>query len=130
MDEYIADLENIHKDALDNYKMKLDGITSNNGITLQYIHNYNEFRENYYNYYNTKLNNFNLYIEQSLHKFDQTIDKKLLEINSKLKTLENKSKPLNFQSKPKVSTFTISHFHQQFDQQLLQSNNLMQQKPS
>lgn len=105
INEHIAALDRITDDALEDFKLKSDEITSNTESMLRHIDGemYDNFRDRCNLYYKETIKKLNSEIEKTLRTIDISINAKMNTLDQKLKNLEKKNKHTNTPSKPTTS---------------------------
>lgn len=88
--DYVTDLESANQSALEEYKTKLATTTIAHETNLRKLNedNYTTFKDKCDHYYDTKLHHFTNSIDQVLRKLEQTVDKKVTDLNNKILQLE------------------------------------------
>ncbi len=105
INDHITALEGITDDALEDFKLKSDEITSNATATLRHIDGeiYDNFRDRCDLYYKETIKKLNSEIEKTLRHIDNSINTKMNALDQKLKNLEKNTKPTNTPLKPTTS---------------------------
>lgn len=120
MEDYITEIESLHKSALDNSKTKFDELTSNTESILQELHQTlsDDFKSACDKYYNEKLITFNSTIDRKLALLDKVINEKLTAATSKIHglgksvtpTRPKPTKPFSVQSPIRSSNTPVKPF--------------------